>query len=325
MKTFFKKTFFVLLAITTRHSLADTAQYNIIASDKTSPQQIYQIIDAVKITTFAVDSFIPKPLPAEELNKWISLTTDANNFVLNQVKNGKAPQNYIDIIGQLFTILNFCKNTINQLNTQKNKLNLAQINQLLAQAESWYKETLKIGNNVLSQLPYPKSWTSAVPSDPKLIVIKLDPAKPGEKIFVPKQLTYEEFFKDIKDINAVKNLTPEGFKRFLYLKYIDNKFTIANALDSFEKLTYRLNELSKNRGWFDWKDYSKDLEYSKVFVQKIKEAYPLTVSKLDTQRFIEITDKSKMIIFAQASAYEGVLTRIIKDLNSLKSKTTQAG
>jgi hypothetical protein len=323
MKTFFKKTFLVFLVITTAHSWADTAQYNMIASNQTTPQQIYQIIDAVKITTFAVDSFIPKPIPAEELNKWVSLITDANNFVINQVKNGKAPQKYVDTIGQLFTILNFCQKTANQLNTQKNNLSLAQINQLIAQAESFYKETRKLGDDILSQLPYPKSWISTVPSDPKLIVIKLDPAKPGEKIFVPKQLTYEEFFKDVKDINAVKNLTPEGFKRLLYLKYIDNKYTIANALDSFEKLAYRLTELSKNRGWFDWKDYSKDIEYSKVFAQKIKEAFPLSGSKLDTLRFLEITDKSKMIIFAQASTYEGVLTRIIKDLNSLKPKTAQ--
>lgn len=325
MKISIKKILLLILISINSIVSADKAQYDKIANAQTDAQQLYQLSEGLKITTFAVDSFITKPIPNEELDKWTSFITDANTFVINQVKNGKAPQQYVDITAQLYNILNFCISTSNQLYTQKKNLSPAKINQLIAQAESLYKQTREIGDIILAQTPYPQSWISSVPKDPKSIVIKLDPAKRGEKIFVPKQMTYEEFFKDVKDINPVKNLTPEGFKRLLYLKYIENKFTVSNALDSFEKLQYRFTDLSKNRGWFDWKDYSKELEYSKVFAQKTKQAFPLTLSKLDTQRHLELTDKASMILFAQAGAYEGVLTRIIKDLNSLKSKTTQAG
>ncbi len=310
----------LLLAITlASFSLsADQAQYDKIANPQTSGSQVYQIIDALKVRTFAVDSFIKNKIAPDEMKTWISLVTDANQYVLDQVKKGKAPQQFVDITAQLFSILNFISTTANQLYTQKNNINIMKINELISKAQSLLKETRKINRTILAQNTIPQSWISTVPKDPNSIVIKLDPAKPGEKIFVPKQVTYQDFFKDVKNIDAVRNLTPEGFRRFLYLKNIDNKFTIAAALDSFEKIAYRLKEISKNQGWFDWTNYKKDIEYATVFADKIKESYPDSLSKLDVALFTAMTDKPSLIIFAQAGAYEGALTRIIKDLNSLK-------
>lgn len=315
----------LLLVLVSINSIlsADQAQYNKIANPQINAREIYRLTDALKVATIAVDSYITNPITQQALDKWTSWVTDANTFVINQVKSGKAPQQFIDITAHLYTILNFCVNTGNQLYTQKNNLSPAKINQLIVQAESYYKQALEISNTILEKTPFPQSWVSTVPKNPKSIVIKSDPAKPGDKIYVQKQLTYEEFFKGIKDIDAVKKLTPAGFKRFLYLKDMENKWTITDALNSFQKLSYRFNDLSKNRGWFDWKDYSKEREYSNVFVQKIKEAFPDIISPLDTNRFLEITDKATMILFVQAAAYEGVLTRIMKDLNSLKPKAAQ--
>lgn len=290
-------------------ALADQNQYQIIANPQTTPDTIFQSMEGLKIRAFAVDSFMKNKLDQKELNAWTSFVSDANKYITEMVKSGKAPQQYLQTIMQLDAMLNFIKETTAVLYNQKENLSTDTADSLLVQTQKYLIDARSINQKALdtinNQNPYPEYWAKTVPELFETISIKLD-STPAKKV------VYTEFFETL-NAQQIKSLKPQEFRTFLTNKKITNKYTIIDLLNSLEQLSYRFDQF-KNNLWFKTPYYQNQLELAQILISKTKEAYPEALSQLQLARFKVNTDKVSTIIFGQSGTYMSVLGKIINDL-----------
>jgi hypothetical protein len=306
-----KRHYFRCLALTfiSFIALADQNQYEIITNPQTTPDNIFQIMEGLKIRAFAVDSFIKNKLDQKELNAWTSFVSDANKYVTEMVKSGKVPQAYLQTIMQLDAILNFIKETTAVLYNQKENLSMDKADSLLVQTQKYLIDARSINQKALdtinNQNPYPEYWAKNVPESFETISIKIDSTPPKKEI-------YTEFFETL-NAQQIKSLKPQEFRTFLTNKKITNKYTIIDLLNSLEQLSYRFDQF-KNNLWFKTPYYQNQLELAQILISKTKEAYPEALSQLQLARFKVNTDKVSTIIFGQSGTYMSVLGKIVNDL-----------
>ncbi len=289
----------------------DNTQYEEIANPKTTPNNVYQVLEGLKIRAFAVDSFLKNKIAPKELDIWTSFISNANKYVTEMIKSGKAPQNYLQMITQLDTILNFIKQTTTTLFNEKENMSSDTADSLIVQAQKYLIEARTINQTTLktinSQNPYPESWTKQVPESFETITIKLDSP--------PVQKPYAEFFETL-NVNEIKSLKPQEFRTFLTNKNITNKYTITHLLNSLEQLNYRFDQVKDNL-WFKTPHFQNQFKLAQTLIEKIKESYPEALSQLQLAQFLATTDKVSIIMFGESSTYADVLAKIIRDLWSI--------
>ncbi len=309
MKPLKKSYLLVTITITSVALIADQAQYEKIANPKTTPENVFQTLEGLKIRTFAVDSFIKNKVDPQELETWTSFVFDANKYVFEMIKSDRAPKQYLQAITQLDTILNFIKKTTTTLFKEKENLSTEETDSLLVLAQKYLIEARAINqmalNTINNQNPYPESWTKKVPEAFETISIKLD-MTPSTKI------PYGKFFETL-NAEEINTLKPQEFRTLLTAKHIVSKYTIIELLNSLEQLNYRFDQVKDNL-WFKTPHFQNQFKLARVLSEKIKDSYPEALSQLQLARFAVNTDKVSIIIFGQSGAYMSVLGKIINDL-----------
>jgi hypothetical protein len=293
---------------------------------------LYGYIDAAKVAAFSEDQPIKVGLNSKAVDKWNSLLSCSNSYVLNQIKLKKSPIVYSAFIKDLEIVNEYLQDTIqdlhikykrNELLTPTNKRNLEtikkEIDVYLKKTRSFFIASLE---SIINAQPYTKQWKDNVG-------LTLETIFPNYKAFFQ---SYEKAKKQFGE------MTPQEIGYFLRITDVikiggfeNIKLKEERAAQAFfeklEKFSYRLSleiEKQKIKAAKEWilRTERKKLEELEKMAIETKEImrsllilYPLPptyINKLATTK-----DPASLIIFSEAASLSDVLQALKRNIDTV--------
>lgn len=279
----------------------------------------YGTLNRYKISTFSTDKLIKDGIPQTELKEWQQVTNVANTYARQE------DPKIVRDIEKIESALDFVVNAVSRLHDTygkafvsfdvKNKqwsidLNKVEesdssmLRDIKAKAKARLSDMSVMINQAIDTISkstdYPESWIRTVPK-------KLDEIYPQ----------YEELYADWSLAQKRTNyeMSDKEFNLFIRQHGTKDKEDAAKFLPILEKLQYRLDQKSGNI--FGRKE-KKMLPAFQQIAKRLKMLYPgMQLTILESNRIATTTDKLSMILLGQAEAMEGVLKRLIFEIDEL--------
>lgn len=285
--------------------------------DEASAMRMFQTLEGAKIVAFSKDHLIKGGLEDKDLRSWTDLTNSSNEYVQKQIEIGNLPSHYTRGLESLAHVFDFLKENIVDLHQkfgdsivkdgaryrakvsaeQLNDAEKERIKRIKEKAVLIKKEIASLSGGLFQAIekntPIPTSWSSSLYEKGKI--------KNASAIL-------KNYEKVIADFNTISR------DQFVQTYQLNQKMKPLELIDKLEKVAFIMGEKQKTKP-----TQEREAQRSDIFkiIAFIKDRNPDLMSSLQQHKFGATEDKGTIILFAQAGAYEAVLSQFIRELEQL--------
>lgn len=248
---------------------------------------LYGVIDRYKIVAFATDSFIHAKINQIDLDRWNNLINSLNTFALQKTPEDQKEQVEV-IIDDLNLTQTFILDTIKILSNEYNTLSHTEAQAMLTNAKqlSNLVRTIenKLSTRIKAQTAPSFEWVRKIPAEDIL-------TSDNKSIF-------DRYNSQIRRTGPMDN---RELLSFLTDNGITDSKQAGNLMENLEQYVYR-NQQDEN---------------AHELIAQLYTLFPNVITTYTINVLAATTDKTAIILFAQAGAYQDILRRLTRDLETL--------